>query len=194
MNKQVIPVILSGGSGTRLWPLSRSMRPKQFIQLIEQHSLFQQTIKRLEALDNVGAPIVVCNEEHRFMVAEQMQELNIEHDTIILEPVARNTTAAIASAAVNLANRKDGGNQIMLVLPADHLIEGTEAFFDAITNACVFLRKRAIWLLLASLPNKPATGYGYIRSDQSSTTTWQPVQEFVEKPDEETANRLCRKW
>ena len=186
MNKKIVPVILSGGSGTRLWPLSRSMRPKQFIQLIDELSLFQQTLKRLEALDSVAAPIVVCNEDHRFMVAEQMHELGISHDTIILEPCARNTAPAIASAAIALANREGGGDEVMLVLPADHLIDGENEFSEAISQA-LSAAEQGNLVTFGVSPQKPATGYGYIRCEQSSQTSWRRVQEFVEKPDEKTA-------
>ncbi|NKB63154.1 MAG: mannose-1-phosphate guanylyltransferase/mannose-6-phosphate isomerase [Gammaproteobacteria bacterium] len=183
---QIVPIILSGGSGTRLWPLSRSMRPKQFISLVDQESLFQKTLLRLKKLPNIEAPIIVCNEDHRFMVAEQMQELGMTHDTIILEPTARNTAPAIASAAIRLLNRGSEFSHTMLVLPADHLIEGEEAFLETVQRGCEASEKGSL-VTFGVLPTKPATGYGYIRINPNEKASVFPVEEFVEKPSEEKA-------
>ncbi|NKB75852.1 MAG: mannose-1-phosphate guanylyltransferase/mannose-6-phosphate isomerase [Gammaproteobacteria bacterium] len=184
--KKIVPVILSGGSGTRLWPLSRSMRPKQFISLIDQESLFQKTLLRLRHLPNVADPIIVCNEDHRFMVAEQMQEIGMNHDTIILEPTARNTAPAIASAAMRLLDRDTDTSHTMLVLPADHLIEGEASFLNAIQLASQASGQGNL-VTFGVYPSKPATGYGYIRIDPNVETEVFPVKEFVEKPSEEKA-------
>lgn len=133
-HQAIIPVILSGGSGTRLWPLSRKMYPKQFIPLRQQRSLFQDTIKRVMALgDGIQAPIVVCNEEHRFMAAEQLRLEAVLDAEIMLEPAGRNTAPAIALAAY-CAQQRDP-QAIMLVLPADHVMHDQAAFAQAIATA-----------------------------------------------------------
>ena len=188
MKNKVVPIILSGGSGTRLWPLSRSMRPKQFISLVNQKSLFQQTLLRISQLPDIAPPIIVCNQEHRFMVAEQMQDLGMSHDTIILEPVARNTAPAIAAAALRLREREQGGDQTMLVLPADHLIHGEAAFMEAIALG-VAAAEQGKLVTLGVPPTKPATGYGYILAEEKAVQGVHDVQEFVEKPDEHTARQ-----
>ena len=183
MSFRIVPVILSGGVGTRLWPLSRSMRPKQFINLLGETSLFQKTLGRLRDIPDVVAPVVVCNEAHRFMVAEQMQDIGIHFDAIILEPIARNTASAIAVAGTYLESRESLDQTLMLVLPADHLIRDTEAFVSAITAA----RETASAGRLVTFgirPDWPATGYGYIKAiDRPSGTIAVPVEHFVEKPD-----------
>ena len=122
-NSSILPVILSGGSGTRLWPLSRKSYPKQLIPLLDKYSLLQNTAKRLSCLDGFAYdPLMICNHEHRFLVAEQLREINIKSSDIILEPVGRNTTAAIATAALYA---KDIDINMILVLPADHHIENS---------------------------------------------------------------------
>jgi len=182
---KVFPVILSGGSGTRLWPLSRSMRPKQFINLVGEGSLFQQTLERLKKVDNTQDPVVVCNEEHRFMVAEQMLEMDVKHNAIILEPAARNTAPAIATAAMHLA--KQDPKAIMLVLPADHVIHDVEAFATAVSQACDAAAEGNL-VTFGVTPDHPATGYGYIHAETEKTADGSlAVQRFVEKPDLETA-------
>lgn len=187
MSFRIVPVILSGGVGTRLWPLSRSMRPKQFINLLGETSLFQKTLGRLRNIPDVGDPVVVCNDEHRFMVAEQMQDIGIHHDAIILEPIARNTAPAIAVAATYLESRESLDQSLMLVLPADHLIRDTEAFVSAITAA----REAASAGRLVTFgirPDWPATGYGYIKATGNPSDVYAvPVEHFVEKPDRATA-------
>src|SRR5690606_8201152 len=121
----LVPVILSGGSGTRLWPLSRELYPKQLLPLVAKGTMLQETLARLNGIDNVGAPIVVCNEQHRFLVAEQLREAGVESASILLEPVGRNTAPAIAAAAMAAVTSNDSSKQddpILLVLPADHVI------------------------------------------------------------------------
>jgi mannose-1-phosphate guanylyltransferase len=179
----ITPVILAGGSGTRLWPLSRQLNPKQFLKLLGDRTMFQQTLQRLEGL-HCTAPIVVCSEEHRFLAAEQLREIGIEGATIILEPVARNTAPAIALAA--LRSMENGGKSLLLVLPADHLISDTEAFRETVRNAILEAEKGRL-VTFGIVPSNPETGYGYIRrGEQRNVNTWS-VASFTEKPDENTA-------
>ena len=134
----VVPVILAGGSGTRLWPLSRTDYPKQFLALGSDSSLLQQTVARFENAD-VAAPVIVCSEKHRFLTAEQLQAMGVQNATIMLEPCARNTAPAIAIAAWHLIKQQP--DAVMVVLPADHLIEDTDAFLVAVSNAAVLARE-----------------------------------------------------
>lgn len=183
----IIPVIMAGGSGTRLWPMSRTTFPKQFLALTGQLTMLQQTSKRLEGLES-GAPIVITNEEHRFLVAEQMRQQELKAD-IILEPVGRNTAPAIALAAMRLLQGHDEGgmNQeppVMLVLASDHVIQDTEAFQKAVLDLLPEVQAGKFGTL-GILPSEPATGYGYIKRKTSDTLAI--VENFVEKPDLETA-------
>jgi len=132
MSIKITPIILSGGSGTRLWPLSRKDRPKQFLQLFGEHSMLQETILRLIGIENIGRPIIVCNENHRFLVAHQCHDIGIE-TTIILEPNGRNTAPAITVAAIQ--SLKEFEDSVLLVLSADHKIEDIEGFHHAIALA-----------------------------------------------------------
>ena len=180
------PVILSGGSGTRLWPLSRANKPKQFLSLDNSDTLFQQTVKRAVALPQVGSPLVVCSDQHRFMVAEQLQELGISEATILLEPVPRNTAPAIALAA--LAALQSDPEAILLVLPADHIIKDDSAFARAVQSAIPATSKG--WLVTFGItPDEPETGFGYIRKGDALDGHSFKVEQFVEKPDQETAER-----
>lgn len=178
------PVILSGGSGSRLWPLSRQNQPKQFLTLIGNHSLYQETILRASRLPDVESPVTVCSDDHRFMVGEQLHEISMRHGGILLEPTARNTAPAIALAALHVLAHDDQAT--MLVLPADHLIEDESAFREAVARATVLAE--GDWLVTFGIqPDAPETGYGYIaRGDQLSEGTYQ-VGCFVEKPDLLTA-------
>lgn len=183
----MIPVIMSGGSGTRLWPLSRKHKPKQFLTLFGDNSMFQQTILRLNGVSQVQSPIVVCNAEHRFMVAEQLQEIDIQHPVILLEPAGRNTAPAIAIAALQALT--DGQDPVLLVLAADHVIQDVKAFHLAIEQA----EKQAEagnLVTFGIVPTSPRTGYGYIQAEQKNGTS--PVKSFVEKPDLETASRYIQ--
>ena len=185
-HQAIIPVILSGGSGTRLWPLSRKMYPKQFIPLRQQRSLFQDTIKRVMALgDGIQAPIVVCNEEHRFMAAEQLRLEAVLDAEIMLEPAGRNTAPAIALAAY-CAQQRDP-NAIMLVLPADHVMHDQAAFAQAIATA-MRCAEQDFMVTFGVTPTRPETGYGYI---QAGAAMFQEqayrVAKFVEKPALEVA-------
>jgi mannose-1-phosphate guanylyltransferase/mannose-6-phosphate isomerase len=181
----MIPVILSGGSGTRLWPLSRERYPKQFLKLLGDRSLLQQTALRLEGLEGIGQPIVVCNEEHRFMVAEQLREIDTQAAGILLEPEGRNTAPAIALAALQAT--RDDPDALLLVLPADHIIADVEAYHRAVTAARNAAQDGAL-ATFGIVPAGPETGYGYIRAGAAGGSgEWSQVQAFVEKPDAQTA-------
>ena len=185
------PLILSGGSGTRLWPLSREMYPKQLLPLIGKHTMLQETAARVSGLPDLAAPIVVCNESHRFMVAEQMRQYGTSPQAIILEPVGRNTAPAVAVAALvalDRARKSKGGDDsdpILLVLPADHVIRDVEAFQSAVIAGRTAAESGKL-VTFGVVPDRAETGYGYIRRAQGDGPTY-PVQQFVEKPDAATA-------
>ena len=173
----IAPIILSGGSGTRLWPISRSLHPKQFISLINETTLFQDTILRLPI--NSSDPLIVCNEEHRFLVAEQLRQVNKKPNGIILEPFGKNTAPAVALAAINLiSNKKD---DTLLVLSADHHISNIKAFHKAIKIAEPLAESGKL-VSLGVLPTKPETGYGYIEVDLSEEAEHYDIKSFTEKP------------
>jgi mannose-1-phosphate guanylyltransferase/mannose-6-phosphate isomerase len=190
----IIPVIMAGGSGTRLWPLSRQLYPKQLMRLVDQHTMLQNTALRMMDLDDVSNPIVICNNDHRFMVAEQFREINIAPASIVLEPVARNTAPAIIVAALMAV--LDHEDPVMVVLPADHYINDTPSFHLALKNGLHFARLGKL-ITFGIVPDAPLTGYGYIRKGEriSGARDEIPVngqevaeiREFVEKPDKETA-------
>jgi mannose-1-phosphate guanylyltransferase/mannose-6-phosphate isomerase len=186
-NNIMIPVILSGGSGTRLWPLSRGHYPKQFLPLITDHTMVQETILRLNGLEGLKAPIAVCNEDHRFMMAEQLWEIDAKPAAIILEPVGKNTAPAVAMAALTAAS----GDDILLVLPADHVIANLEAFHKAIIQAKA-LAAQGFLVTFGVVPNEPETGYGYIKRDVLQEGTAFNVAAFVEKPDADTAKHYLQ--
>lgn len=180
------PVVLSGGSGSRLWPLSRQNQPKQFLALIGDRSLFQETVLRASRLPGMQSPVTVCSEDHRFMVGEQLQEVGIDNGGILLEPMARNTAPAIALAALHLI--RDDADATMLVMPADHLIEDEQAFRDAVVRAAALAQQG--WLVTFGIhPDYPETGYGYIRQGEELEPGGFRVERFVEKPDLATAER-----
>jgi mannose-1-phosphate guanylyltransferase/mannose-6-phosphate isomerase len=185
----LIPVILSGGSGTRLWPLSQKLQPKQFLRLVGDRSLFQETVLRAGALrGRVAAPLVVCNEAHRFLVAEQLRELDVAAQAIVLEPVGRNTAPAVAVAAL-LAQQSIGAGEeaILAVLPADHVIAGREAFAAA-TDDAVAAAEHGRLATFGVVPDRPETGYGYLLRG-TEHGRWSDLEKFVEKPDRATAER-----
>jgi len=181
---QITPVILSGGSGTRLWPLSRKQYPKQYLPLVGDNTMFQETILRLSGLDNLADPIIVCNADHRFLVAEQCKQIGITNPTILLEPIGRNTAPAIAAAAIQSLKEKD--NSVLLVLSADHVIQGVEAFHYAINIAFKQAQDGKL-VTFGIVPTDANTGYGYIKSSKENIDGSYKVEEFVEKPDLETA-------
>jgi mannose-1-phosphate guanylyltransferase/mannose-6-phosphate isomerase len=186
----LIPVILSGGSGTRLWPLSRELYPKQLLPLVGKGTMLQETLARLDGVKDVAAPIVVCNEQHRFLVAEQLRGAGIDQASILLEPVGRNTAPAIAVAAMAAVTGGEGkanDDAVLLVLPADHVIRDVRAFQAAVEIG----RKAALEGKLVTfgvVPTKPETGYGYIRRQEGNGPVF-GIAEFVEKPDLATATK-----
>jgi mannose-1-phosphate guanylyltransferase / mannose-6-phosphate isomerase len=185
----LIPVILSGGSGTRLWPLSRKNLPKQFLPLAGDSTLFQQTVARAQTLPGATSPIVVCSEDHRFLVAEQLQMLGISDASILLEPVARNTAPAIALAALQALGKDP--DAVLLVLPADHLIGDTDNFGDAVRKALPLAADG--WLVTFGIrPDAPETGFGYIRRGHALCGDGYQVEAFVEKPDRATAESYLK--
>ncbi|MEA9556916.1 mannose-1-phosphate guanylyltransferase/mannose-6-phosphate isomerase [Xanthomonas nasturtii] len=177
----VLPIILSGGSGTRLWPLSRESYPKQFLPLVGDKSMLQATWLRSAPVAG-HAPIVVANEEHRFMAAEQLQQLGVKPSAILLEPKGRNTAPAIAVAA--LEAMRDGADPLLLVLPSDHVIQNEAAFQAAVTAAAAAAEQGKL-VTFGIKPTAPETGYGYIKAGSGTGAT--AVERFVEKPDLATA-------
>lgn len=178
----MIPVILSGGSGTRLWPYSRSLFPKQFLPLVTEQTMLQQTLARLANSLADEAPIIVCNENHRFMAAEQIRSMEQKARAIILEPEAKNTAPAVAFAALQAIAHDE--NAVILVLPADHAILNIEQLHLAIAQAEKAAREGFL-VTFGIVPSHAETGYGYIRA--SGTEDVRPVEQFVEKPDQTTA-------
>ncbi|HIB8380342.1 TPA: mannose-1-phosphate guanylyltransferase/mannose-6-phosphate isomerase [Escherichia coli] len=190
----IIPIIMAGGSGTRLWPLSRSLYPKQFLSLTNENSLLQETLKRLDGL-NCLPPVIVSNNEHRFIVAEQLRQFGVDDFQIILEPVGRNTAPAVALAALKALELH--GDHHMLVLAADHAIQDIEAFHAAVLAA----EQESVDNKLVTfgiVPTKPETGYGYIKKGEQVKNSVFKVNSFVEKPDLETAKNYleqkCYLW
>ncbi len=177
------PVLLCGGVGSRLWPVSREARPKQYLNLIGEQSMLQQTLGRLDGLP-VATPMVVCNEQHRFLVAEQLRQLDIESPSIVLEPAGRNTAPAIAIAAID-ALAKDP-EAVLLVLPADHHIADVGALQSAVTQALNVVDEGRL-ITFGLIPNRLETGYGYIRCGKELSGSISDLAEFVEKPDAATA-------
>lgn len=180
----LIPVLLSGGVGSRLWPLSRELNPKQFLPLVGEQSLLVDTALRTQAVAGCSAPIVVCNEEHRFMVAEQLRQQEVNPQAIILEPFGRNTAPAVAVAALQ-AIRIDP-EAVILVLPADHVIKDSAAFADAVAVG-LSKAKQGKLVTFGIIPEGPETGYGYIRRESSGQDGCFAIAEFVEKPSLEVA-------
>jgi mannose-1-phosphate guanylyltransferase / mannose-6-phosphate isomerase len=193
------PVILSGGAGTRLWPLSRELYPKQLLPLIGERTMLQQTVLRLEGL-GAAAPVVVCNDAHRFLVAEQLRQLGIEPQAVVLEPIGRNTAPAIALAAhaalaaaaaeqgTAEAARSGGasGDPVLLVLPADHVIRDVPVFHKAIRTALA-AAERGQLATFGIVPTTPETGYGYIQRGEPASDGLHRIARFVEKPSPERA-------
>ncbi len=178
------PVILSGGSGSRLWPLSRQNQPKQFLALFGDHSLFQETVMRASRLPGMQPPVTVCSEDHRFMVGEQLNAIGVKSGGILLEPMARNTAPAIALAALHLV--RDDDDATLLIMPADHLIEDEAAFRGAVAQALHLGEDD--WLVTFGIrPDYPETGYGYIARGAQLGEGGYQVERFVEKPDLATA-------
>ncbi|OUS09147.1 mannose-1-phosphate guanylyltransferase/mannose-6-phosphate isomerase [Rhodobacterales bacterium 52_120_T64] len=183
-NTPVQPVILAGGSGTRLWPLSRQHYAKQYLALGGDKTLLQETAERLDKLPHVP-PLIVCNEETRFLAAEQMRQIGQEGAKILLEPAGRNTAPAIALAALEAVS--DGEDPVLLVMPADHKVTNTKVFIDAVKSG-VNLSEAGHLVTFGIVPDKPEIGYGYIRRGTSITDSEAfVVDSFVEKPERSTA-------
>ncbi len=187
MNK-ITPVIMAGGSGSRLWPLSRTHYPKQFIPLVNDDSMLQNTINRLDKLLK-DQPIIICNNEHRFMVAEQLRELDFKCASIILEPIGRNTAPAIALAALQAIS--DGQDPLLLVLAADHVITNEQAFIDSV-NSAVVAAENGMLVTFGIVPKHPETGYGYIKQGKEVGQGLYNVDSFVEKPNLEKAQEYLK--
>ena len=185
----MIPLILSGGSGSRLWPLSRKQYPKQFLALAGENTLFQQTVERL-ALEGLELPMVVCNEAHRFIVTDQLAGICKKAQSILLEPFGRSTAPAVAIAALKLLEAER--DELLLVLPADHVIDDVQTFHEALGRARAAADRGA--LVLFGVPaTRPETGYGYIHTsdhDASLPDGVLPVDDFIEKPDLATARHF----
>jgi mannose-1-phosphate guanylyltransferase len=181
------PVIMAGGTGSRLWPLSRQLNPKQFLKLTDEHlSMLQLTIERLIGLETTN-PLLICNEEHRFLAAEQMRQCGYSNPDIMLEPCGRNTAPAIALAALHLTSAAgDDDNPLMLVLAADHLIQDVSAFQNGIVRAALLAQQGKL-VTFGIVPSHPETGYGYIQRGATLAEDSFVVNRFVEKPDLETA-------
>ncbi|MEZ9440124.1 mannose-1-phosphate guanylyltransferase/mannose-6-phosphate isomerase [Vibrio atlanticus] len=212
----ILPVILAGGSGSRLWPLSRELYPKQFLNIAGEQSMLQQTLKRLQGLEDYltdskcAAPFIICNEEHRFIAAEQVRATKIQHSGILLEPVGRNTAPAIALAALqalskSVDKKSNESDPILLVLAADHHIAKTSEFQQTISRGVGYAKQGKL-VTFGITPNAPETGYGYIKQGQplpsslqiETNTTVQSVHHaytiecFIEKPDKATAEEYIR--
>jgi len=200
---EIIPVVMAGGSGTRLWPLSRKLFPKQFLPLMSEQSMFQETLARTDLSQereaavtdlNIGEPIIVCNDEHRFIVAEQLRKQGQASKAIILEPIGRNTAPAVALAALQAIEA--GGDPLLLVLAADHVIKNVPAFHQSIATAAKLAEEGKL-ATFGIVPRSPETGYGYIKSGVMKNNVGS-VDQFVEKPDQATAESYlqagCYYW
>lgn len=180
----IVPVILAGGSGGRLWPLSSTARPKQFLPLISSRTMLQDTVLRTRSIPNILPPLVICNQEHRFLVAEQLKAIGTHDATIILEPIGKNTAAAAAIAALYHSIQ----DPILLILPADHYIKDLEQFNATITKAMHYAKTKQ-FIMFGILPSRAETGYGYIKVSRLNDQTAKvyKVEQFIEKPKLESA-------
>ena len=195
------PVILAGGSGSRLWPLSREFYPKPFLTVAGPNSMLQATILRLDGIPDLSAPIIVCNEEHRFLAAEHARQIDRPPSSIILEPIGRNTAPALALAALTLVSQTDDSSDpVMLVLPADHVIRDVRSFQSAVAQGAELASQECI-VTFGVVPTAPKTGYGYIKTGETYTPAGarldpgseaHRLESFVEKPDEARAAEMLQ--
>ena len=189
----ILPVILSGGSGSRLWPLSRECFPKQYLYIEEnsKHSLLQSTYLRLKGLKNLDNPIIICNEEQRFIVAEQMRKINITPKSILLEPVGRNTAPAVTIAALSAI--REGSNPHLLVLSSDHQIKDSKKFREVVSQGLEYSEQGRL-VTFGITPNRAETGYGYIESfdELSENINASKIKNFIEKPERKLAENLIK--
>src|SRR5687768_14612376 len=169
MGVRFYPVILSGGSGTRLWPMSRKLLPKQFLALLSEHTLFQETALRVAPIEGCAPPIVVCNDEQRFLAADQLREIGIQAAPMILEPLGRNTAPAIAVAALAALERDPAA--LLLVLPSDHTVTKPDVFQRDALNA-LKMAQRGSLATFGIVPNAPDTGFGYIERGEPIDGGW----------------------
>ncbi len=191
-NRAIYPVILCGGIGSRLWPLSRKSFPKQYLSINScKSSLLQQTIERVNGIKNIKGPIIICNEDHRFLVAEQVREIGIKPEFILLEPFGRNTSPAITLAAL-MAKQKEE-DPILLVLSSDHLIKNKKKFIEVIEKGIEAASKNRL-VTFGIVPTFPETGFGYIKSKKISddTNEGNEILEFIEKPDLKKAKKFLK--
>ena len=190
---KITPVILSGGSGTRLWPVSRSLNPKQFLDFFGEHSLFQQTALRVKDSDSFHDPIVICNNEHRFIAAEELQKLKLKPKAIILEPTGRNTAPAIAIAALDVLATNGKDDDLILVMPSDHIIANPKQFLTHVETAKKLAFEDYL-ITFGTIPNKAETGYGYIK-EGAKIKKFEgafEVEKFIEKPQKEIAENFLK--
>jgi mannose-1-phosphate guanylyltransferase len=188
MSSTIVPVILAGGQGTRLWPMSRSARPKQFLPLLGETSLYQQTLLRVADAERYAAPVVITNADYRFLVAEQAQEVGLTPSAVLLEPVARNTAAAIAAAAVFVAGHF-GHDAVIHVLASDHAVEVDDNYRWSIEAAAAAARAGRL-VTFGITPTAPETGYGYLEAGTELGNGVRAVARFVEKPDRASAEAM----
>lgn len=189
---KLTPIILAGGTGTRLWPLSRESYPKQFLKLTSHHSLLQDTLLRVQMLENISEPIIISNEAHYFLCLEQLEEIGISSALFILEPFGKNTAPAIACAAHHLSSQSDAFN-LMLVMPSDHQITNSTLFVDAVKNACEAAYNSDKLVTFGVIPTTPKTGYGYIESSEEKISSdVYNIKKFIEKPTLEIAKELIK--
>lgn len=186
MTKQILPIVLSGGAGTRLWPESRQRHPKQLLKLVGDESMFLSTVVRASALSNVGTPLVVANAAHRAGIAQELETAGFADARLILEPIGRNTAPAVAAAALDRIGA--GEDPLLLVLPADHVITDVDAFARAVDIAAA-LAEDDFLVTFGITPSHPETGYGYIEAGEPVGDGGATVVSFREKPDVETAAR-----
>lgn len=191
-----IPVILAGGSGSRLWPLSRESYPKQFLRLVGDRSLLQETVMRVKLLQDVYPPFLICNEIHYFLCVDQLAEINQTKVEFIIEPIGRNTAPAITLAAMFVIDAVDK-DAIMLVMPSDHVIKDAVAFTKA-TESAINIAKEGKLVTFGIVPDEPRTGYGYIKAEKRFKDSCYYVDAFIEKPNKETAVKFlqakCYYW